>query len=215
MKTQAELRADLERAEKLVADVRAQLAAAPQPIRFTGDKPSWADSITNDDYGTVAIFTEGGIEFRFRWIPPGTDTLGSPPDELYRYDDDERQREFTTPGFWLGETVVTAAQWAAAMQTDRPSNPNLPKVNITYFDVMEFCAKLSANRRILIEPPTEWEWEYAARAGTDGPTYGPLNEIAVYNTLHIAPVKTKRPNAFGLYDMLGNVWEWTSSTYEK
>lgn len=214
MKTKEELRADLERAEKLVADVRAQLAVAPEPVRFTCSKPHWADTMEHDAYGTVATFTESGIGFRFRWIPPGTDTLGSSPAEQYRYDD-ETQCEFTTSGFWLGETTVTAAQWAAAMQTDKPAKPEHPQVNITYFDVLKFCAELSAKRDVLIEPPTEWEWEYAARAGTDGPTYGPLDEIAVYNTSEVAPVKTKKPNLFGLYDMIGNVWEWTSSTYEK
>lgn len=215
MKTKEELRADLERAEKLVADVRAQLANLPEPARYAGSRPEWADEMAHDSYGTVATFTEGGIPFRFRWIPPGTDTLGSPPTEQYCYDD-ETQREFTTAGFWLGETVVTAEQWAAAMKHDRPSgHEQKPKVNITYFDVLKFCAELSAKRGVLIEPPTEWEWEYAARAGTDGPAYGPLDEIAVYNTSDVAPVKTKRPNSFGLYDMIGNVWEWTSSAYEK
>jgi len=215
MKTTEELRQDLARAEQLVADVRAQLANAPKPVQYTGIKPAWADEMAHDSYGTVATFTEGGIQFRFRWIPPGKDILGSPESEEYRYDD-ERQREFETTGFWLGETVVTCEQWAAALKHDRPSGrANLPKVNINYFDVMKFCAELSARRSIPIQPPTEWEWEYAARAGTDGPTYGPLDEIAVHGASEIAPVKTKRPNSWGLYDMIGNVWEWTSSEYVK
>lgn len=65
--------------------------------------------------------------------------------------------------------------------------------------------------------PSEAEWEYACRAGTDGPRYGDIDSIAWYRENsggYIHPVGQKQPNAWGLYDMLGNVWEWCSDQYD-
>lgn len=167
-------------------------------------KPNWADTLD----GNRAVFTINGVEFALRYIPAGTDMLGSPETEPYRYAD-EAQHTFTTEGFWLNETPTTEAQWAAVMGTACPAGrERFPKVNVNYFDVLDYHAKLSRMRNHVFTAPTEDEWEYAARAGTDGPTYGPLDEIAVYDANEIAPVATKKPNAWGLYDMIGNVWEW-------
>jgi formylglycine-generating enzyme required for sulfatase activity len=118
--------------------------------------------------------------------------------------------------FWMGEFPVTQAQWREVMG-DNPSalkdaGPDAPVEQVSWNDTQSFLAKLNVSQgRWTVRLPTEAEWEYAARAGTTGETYGPLDDVAWYrsngsSTTH--PVGKKLPNAFGLYDMLGNVWQW-------
>ncbi len=124
----------------------------------------------------------------------------------------------------LGVTEVTQAQWKAVMG----SNPSVftadkypgdadsrPVDSISWQDAQEFIRRLNALEKTTVyRLPTEWEWEYAARAGAPGDMPSPpFSEQAVggYNAaLQTEPVRTKKPNAWGFYDMLGNVWEWTA-----
>jgi formylglycine-generating enzyme required for sulfatase activity len=118
--------------------------------------------------------------------------------------------------FWMGQFAVTQQQWQEVMG-DNPSyfqhaGPNAPVEQVNWNQVQAFLAKLNASQsKWKVRLPTEAEWEYAARAGTTGETYGPLDKIAWYranNSRTTHPVGKKLPNAFGLYDMLGNVWQW-------
>jgi len=127
----------------------------------------------------------------------------SPGDEC---PDDEKPTRLVQieKGFWLGQTPVTQAAWKK-VKGDHPSHFRgdlLPVERVTWYDANEYCKAFGGRL------PTEQEWEYAARAGTTGARYGDLDSVAWYDknsgeTKH--PVGLKQPNAWGLYDMLGNV----------
>ena len=122
-------------------------------------------------------------------------------------------------GFEIGKYEVTQAQWTLVMGSN-PSifrGPSLPVENVSWLAAHEFIARL--NRVVgphLYRLPTEAEWEYAARAGGSDQGVGDLDEVAWHGTNsenRTHEVGTKRPNAWGLHDMLGNVWEWCSDRY--
>ena len=115
-------------------------------------------------------------------------------------------------GFWLGQTEVTQQAFRAVMKSqplkDFPGDDK-PMHSVTWFEAKTFC-ELGGLRL-----PTEEEWERAARAGTTGEAYGELDRIAVSGQIDgPAGVKSKDPNNWQLYDMLGNVWEWTASDFD-
>ena len=155
----------------------------------------------------------GRIEFV--WIPAGEFQMGSTSEEAAPI---ERPltRVRISRGFWLGKYEVTQGQWRAVMKTSPSGYPGCrrcPVENISWNNAQEFIRTLNeragGNHYRL---PTEAEWEYAARAGTNGDRYGQnVDEIAWHednNGWRPKPVGEKVPNAWGLYDMLGNVWEW-------
>ena len=120
----------------------------------------------------------------------------------------------------LGKFQVTQAEYQAVMDVNRSyfDAPNLPVEGVSWEDTQKFCDTLNAKKDgYRYRLPSEAEWEYAARAGDTGSHYGLLNEVSWYRdnsagTTH--PVGTKKPNAFGLYDTLGNVWEWVHDWYQ-
>ena len=164
-------------------------------------------------------------------ISGGTFTMGSPSNELKRDDDEGPQHEVTIPAFYLGKYQVTQAQWEAIMGSN-PSNftgANLPVERVSWNEAVEFCQKLSQKSGKDYRLPSEAEWEYACRAGTTTPFYfGETVTPKLVNydgnyTYGSAPkgkykeqttdVGSFPPNAFGLYDMHGNVWEWCQDTW--
>ena len=147
----------------------------------------------------------GPCRLRMVAIPAGTVLMGEAPDPCVVVT--------LTHGFWMGKYPVTQAQWQAVMESDpsRFKGPDLPVEMVSWEDCQRFIKRLQSPESGTFRLPTEAEWEFACRAGSTGERYGDLNEIAWYEetsqeTTH--PVGRLRPNAFGLYDMLGNVRQW-------
>lgn len=131
-------------------------------------------------------------------------------------------------GFYMSKHEVTQAQWQAVMGSNPSltwSNPsssigdNLPVVQVSWNDAQEFIRKLNVrNDGYTYRLPSEAEWEYACRAGTTGDYAGNLDAMAWYDKNSggkTHPVGQKQPNAFGLYDMHGNAYEWCEDWYHE
>ena len=156
-------------------------------------------------------------------IPAGKFLMGSPPTEPDRDNAhaDETQHEVTlTKAFYLGVTEVTQKQYQAVMgvHPSRFKGENLPVEPVSWVEAVEFCRKLSEKTGKTVRLPTEAEWEYACRAGTTGAYAGTgkLDEMGWHKGNsggRTHPVAGKRPNAWGLYDMHGNVWEWCADWF--
>lgn len=179
--------------------------------------------------GAPAPRVVDGLNLELIWIEPGSFQMGSPPEEPNRNKAESPVRRVTlTKGFWLGKTEVTQAQYEALTGTN-PSRfltvgKKAPVDRVSWLDAMEFCQKLTDRERAagrlpadyIYTLPTEAQWEYAFRAGTTGAYPGNPDAMAWHDqnsgeTTH--PVGLKEPNAWGLYDMSGNVLEWCLDWY--
>ena len=174
-----------------------------------------------------------GITLDMVAIPGGTFLMGSPPNEKYSFDDEYPQHQVTVPPFFMGKYPITQAQWKeVASRTDlkvkqdldlnpayfkdRLDSDRRPVEQVNWYDAVEFCARLSKLTGREYRLPSEAEWEYACRAGTTTPFYFGetiTGELANYDASETTPVGQFTPNAFGLYDMHGNVWEWCADTW--
>ena len=188
---------------------------APTIITPKPRREGWEEG--RDTFGIYADVIVPGTRagFRMRWIKPGTFMMGSPEDEKGRWNNEGPQHEVTlTEGFWMADAPCTQAVYealtggnpAAFKEADRPVE------QVSWNEAQEFLQAL--NERLPGDPfalPTEAQWEYACRAGTTGARYGELDAIAWYNNAgYTQPIRQKQPNAWGLYDTLGNVMEWCS-----
>lgn len=172
-----------------------------------------------------------GISLDLVAISGGSFTMGSPAGEKDRFADEGPQRSVKVSAFALGRYAVTQAQYQAIMGTN-PANfkgSNRPVEMVSWTEAMEFCQRLSKRTSRTYDLPSEAEWEYACRAGTTTPFYFGetiTTRLANYDgnsTYGDGPKGTSQdqtidvgsfpPNAWGLYDMHGNVWEWCLDQY--
>ena len=153
-------------------------------------------------------------------IVPGEFLMGcSAGDGECGADEKPAHRVAITKAFEIGRHEITQAVWQAVMGTNPSTFKALdrPVEHVSWNDVQEFLAALNGRRDgYRYQLPTEAEWEYAARAGSTGPYHGSLDAIAWYgaNSGQTGPVGQKQPNAWGLHDMHGNVWEWCQDWYD-
>jgi formylglycine-generating enzyme required for sulfatase activity len=200
----------------------------------SGKKPDWVSAFGTDEYGLWCEFQvprhdgTGAVTQRMRWIKPGNFMMGSPEDEAGRYEDESpRHRVTLTQGFWLADTPCTQELWMAVTKGKNPSNFSgyrNPVEQVSWVDCQAWLKGLGEVHPLL-QPslPTEAQWEYACRAGSTseycfGDGEKDLEKYAWYdknsgNTTHA--VGEKLPNAWGLYDVHGNVWEWCSDWFAK
>ncbi len=166
-----------------------------------------------------------GVTLKMVSVPGGTFLMGSPKTEKER-SGNEVQHQVTVSPFFLGKYPVTQEQWEALMgkNPSRFQGTKRPVEMVSWHDTVEFCQKISEKTGQTYRLPTEAEWEYACRAGTTTPFYfgkTMTSELVNYNGNYpyasalkgqyrqeTTEVGTFPPNAFGLYDMHGNVWEW-------
>jgi len=181
---------------------------------------------TNIQPGEERVFElNHSINILMVWIPSGSFMMGSMDDEDDRDDDEDQVHDLNIEtGFWMGKYEVTQAQWEAVTgknpSRDYGVGDDYPVYYVSWDNIQDdFLDKLDDGFRI----PSEAEWEYACRAGTDtrfywgnDPDYNEIGSYAVYSANHndrTEEVGTKLPNTWGLYDMSGNVYEWCADDY--
>ncbi len=174
-----------------------------------------------------------GVSLEMVWCPPGEFMMGfSDSDEDAYYSDKPQHKVTFRTGFWMGKYPVTQAQWQAIMSgnpshfSDEPDSPQRPVEQVNCEGVKKFCQKLKRKTGENFRLPSEAEWEYACRAGSTTDycfgddkgqleLYGNSAETPIYGGESTSPVGTFRPNAWGLYDMHGNVAEWCEDKWHR
>lgn len=219
------------------------LSVTLQVFEFDTVKVNDRGEIIKKEHHSAQYFVEdlgNGISLEMVEIPGGTFMMGSPGSEKGRRGNESPQHEVTVPSFYMGKYEVTQAQWKAVAGLPKiarelkpePSyfkGDDLPVENVSWYDAVEFCARLSKATGKEYRLPSEAEWEYACRAGTTTPfhfgktittelvnyngKYTYFNSPKGKNREKTTPVGSFPPNAFGLCDLHGNLWEWCADTY--
>jgi eukaryotic-like serine/threonine-protein kinase len=204
--------------------------AAPTTIEFISVKLNDRGDIIDRPKARARIFQEelgAGIFLTMVEIPSGEFVMGASPTEAGSMAREQPQHRVKVSRFFMGQTQVTQAQWAALFPgtpVGARGNDRLPVYGINWLDAIAFCERLSQKTGHRYRLPTEAEWEYACRAKTTSPfAYGDsiVPALANYNGEHpygrapkgeyrqqVTPVAKFPPNLCGLYDLHGNVWEW-------
>jgi uncharacterized protein (TIGR02996 family) len=177
---------------------------------------------------TVVLGKRAKLSMTFALIPPGSFLMGTPEGEEPRNEDEVQHKETVASAFWMGIHPVTQAQWRHVMKPagSRFTGGDLPAVQVSWHDCQKFCARLGEKFRL----PTEAEWEWACRAGTTTPFFfgdciyarhANYQGTALYDQhgndvfkRELTPVGSFLPNAWGLYDLHGNVHEWCEVVWE-
>ena len=200
--------------------------SAPIPVRKMEIRPVAGVEGTKG----LAVVIDKDLELQLNPIPAGTFLMGSPKDEPERGQDESQHSVTISRSFYMGATLVTAAEYQTVTggKSRRSGEQDLP-AEVDWPDAVRFCVALSRNTGRTFRLPTEAEWEYCCRAGTttpfntgasistdqanfDGKFVYPGGKPGIYRR-HPTPVRTFPPNAWGLYDMHGNAYQWCSDWY--
>ena len=214
-----------------VAIIGALMENGSSPVPVLNDSRSVSSSSpvsvaprpSNPKAGDVRIVRVGDLEVRMHWCPPGSFDMGSPFGETGRKANENRHAVTLTKGFWISETVVTETLWASVMGHGALG---LTPCNASWHDAHEFLDRLNGSARgagVDFRLPTEAQWEYACRAGGKGPwprlrdgRAGTVDLLAWHSSnsgKKPKEVRMRNPNAWGLHDMQGGVWEWCEDVY--
>ena len=219
----------------------------PEVFEFQTPTVNRRGKVVNTETKQASYFTEdlgNGVTLKMVAIPDGTFMMGTEDEEIERlvkkfdwewYRTEKPQHEVTVQPFYMGKYQITQVQWKAVAKLPKvnrdlkldPSyfkGDNLPVEQVSWYDAVEFCDRLSKYTGKQYRLPSEAEWEYACRAGTTTPFHfgetitGELANYCTSSTFadesegeyreKTTTVGQFPPNAFGLYDMHGNVWEW-------
>ncbi len=193
---------------------------------------NWASDWGEDLYGLWMALTYQGVRQVFRWIEPGEFKMGSVDNEPERYEIETQHTVTLTQGYWLADSTVTQALWKAVMN-ENPSHfsgENRPVDTVSWDAAQVFIKTMNALKpELQLTLPTETQWEYACRAGTQTPfsSGSQIDSELVnfdgtrpYNNGKISQdrnetvaVKTLPANQWGLFEMHGNIWEWCQDWY--
>ena len=179
---------------------------------------AWAKFLDQKSHlDSVSIAEDSKVKLEMVLIPAGKFKMGSPESEKARRNDEKQHEVTLTKPFYMGKHEVTQEQWEAVMGSNPSSKTKgakLPVTDVSWEDCQEFIKKLNAKTDGGYRLPTESEWEYSCRAGTKTaysfgakitPKDANYDDSGIYEPVAVGSYK---PNAFGLYDMHGNVWEW-------
>ncbi|HBM85866.1 MAG TPA: formylglycine-generating enzyme family protein [Opitutae bacterium] len=207
----------------MLSKLRASLSVVLLLHGSVSADPAVSDVVASKGASTTLVDLGGGETLKLKWIAADVFEMGSPTWESGRGSDERRHLVTLTEGYWLGETEVTQAQWQAVMGSN-PSyfkGSSLPVDKVNWHDAMKFCRKLTESERaasrlpegMVYTLPTEAQWEYACRAGVMGAYAGSLKDMGWYSANSDGKthaVGQKLANAWGFYDMHGNVFEWVN-----
>ena len=175
-----------------------------------GNHNNYAQKTEKPIYKTFEL--TNNVKIKMIWVEPGSFMMGSPLTEKGRKAEREQQHKVTiTKGYWLAETEFTQEQWIKIIHFNPSKNKgnNLPVEQVSYNDIQQFLIKINGkNGKFRL--PTEAEWEYACRANTTTPYAGNIEEMTWHkgnSGIVSHPVAIKKPNAWGFYDMHGNILE--------